>query len=186
MNIWEGKLVRLRALEPEDWETHYEWNHDSAMSRALDYVWFPQSRAAVKKWAEETATQKITNDQPELIIETLAGQYAGFIGIHGVDRRVGCFKYGIAILPHQQRKGYASEAITLVLRHYFNELRYQKVNAHVYSFNPASIQLHEQLGFQLEGRLRRVAYTDGQYHDELIFGMTDDEFGSATRQSMHS
>ena len=186
MNTWEGKLVRLRALEPEDWEIHYEWNKDSEMSKSLDYVWFPQSRAAVKKWAEETASQKVSNDQPDFVIETLDGEYAGFMGIHGVDKRVGTFKYGIAILPQHQRKGYASEAIKLVLRHYFNELRYQKVTAHVFSFNTASIQLHERLGFQLEGTLRRMVYTDGQHHDELIFGMTDDEFRGKFRGIGHS
>ena len=110
------------------------------------------------------------------MIETLAGEYAGVIGVQNADQRNGTFKYGIAIRPHQQRKGYASEAIRLLVRHYFAELRYQKVIATVYSFNAASMKLHESLGFQLEGRLRRMIYSDGQYHDELIYGLTADEF----------
>lgn len=176
MNTWEGKLVRLRALEPEDWTIHFTWNQNSEMAQALDHIHFPQSQARTQQWAEQTATRAPQNDEIELVIETLAGEYAGIIGLHGVQRRTGTFKYGLAILPQQQRKGYAAEAITLVLRHYFDELRYQKVTAHVYSFNNASIALHERLGFQLEGRLRRMVYTGGQYHDELIFGQTDDEF----------
>jgi RimJ/RimL family protein N-acetyltransferase len=74
------------------------------------------------------------------------------------------------------RKGYASEAILLVLRYYFLELGYQKVTATVYSFNTPSISLHERLGFQPEGRVRRTVYTQGQHFDELIFGMTREEF----------
>jgi RimJ/RimL family protein N-acetyltransferase len=176
MNTWEGQKVRLRWLEPEDWEIHYEWNHDPDMPRNLHYVWFPQSRAAVKKWCEEAAVRRAENDNVDLVIETLAGEYAGFIGVQNADHRNGTFKYGIAVRPNQQRKGYASEAIRLVARHYFVELRYQKVIATVYSFNEASIRLHEQIGFQLEGRLRRMIYSNGQYHDELIYGLTDDEF----------
>jgi RimJ/RimL family protein N-acetyltransferase len=88
--------------------------------------------------------------------------------------------YGLAILPDHQRHGYATEAIRLVLRYYFQERRYQKVTVEVYSFNEPSILLHQALGFTLEGRLRRMIYTEGTYHDVLMFGLTDDEFEASS------
>ena len=178
MNAWKASGGGCVAIEPDDWEVHYRWNQDSELSRHLDHVWFPQSRAAVKKWAEETALARSENDDVFLVIETLSGDYAGIISVHNAAQRNGTFKYGLAILPKQQRKGYATEAIRLVLRHYFNELRYQKANAFIYSFNTASIKLHEQFGFQLEGRLRRMIYTHGNWHDELVYGMTAEEFAA--------
>jgi RimJ/RimL family protein N-acetyltransferase len=84
--------------------------------------------------------------------------------------------YGLSIRPAHRRQGYAFEAIPLVLRYYFHERRYQKVNAEVYAFNDASVHLHEKLGFVLEGRLRRMIYTNGQFHDALFYGMTREEF----------
>jgi RimJ/RimL family protein N-acetyltransferase len=45
------------------------------------------------------------------------------------------------------------------------------------------VRLHEKLGFQLEGRLRRVVYTRGQYYDELYYGMTAEEFAARFGQS---
>jgi ABC-type microcin C transport system duplicated ATPase subunit YejF len=36
--------------------------------------------------------------------------------------------------------------------------------------------LHERLGFQQEGRLRRMFFVDGAYVDDVIFGMTAEEF----------
>lgn len=36
--------------------------------------------------------------------------------------------------------------------------------------------LHKKLGFVLEGRLRRMVFTGGHYYDELIYGMTQEEF----------
>jgi len=48
-NFWQGKLIRLRAVEPSDWQAHYEWNHDSEMSRRLDHVWLPSSEAGVRR-----------------------------------------------------------------------------------------------------------------------------------------
>ena len=43
-NFWQGKLVRLRAIELADWETVFNWNLDSEMIRHLDFVWPPQSK----------------------------------------------------------------------------------------------------------------------------------------------
>lgn len=92
------------------------------------------------------------------------------------DRRHGTFKYGVAIFRGHWRNGYASDAIRILLRYYFEELRYQKVTAHVYAFNEGSIALHEGLGFVQEGRLRNMVFTMGQHFDEFIFGLTKGEY----------
>jgi RimJ/RimL family protein N-acetyltransferase len=89
---------------------------------------------------------------------------------------VGHFGYGLSIAKDHRRKGYASEAVLLLLRYFFQELRYQKVTIQVASFNQDSIGLHEHLGFQLEGRIRRAGFTGGQYWDELNYGLTVEEF----------
>jgi len=175
-NIWQGSRIRLRAIEPPDWEAFHTWNLDTETARRLYFIPFPQSKENAQRWAARTAQQEPENDQFFLVIENLAGELVGSISSHRCDRRQGTFWYGIAVRPEHQRKGYAGEAIRLLLRYFFAELRYQKVNASVYSFNEPSIRLHESLGFQLEGRVRRAIYTDGQFYDELIYGMTAEEF----------
>ncbi|HEY7849665.1 MAG TPA: hypothetical protein VIC27_06335, partial [Ktedonobacterales bacterium] len=62
VDIWRGRLVRLRAVEPGDWEAHFAWNQESDMSRSLDHVWRPASVARVKRWAEETSAQADEGD----------------------------------------------------------------------------------------------------------------------------
>jgi RimJ/RimL family protein N-acetyltransferase len=177
-NIFDGERVRLRAIEAEDWEFFYHLDTMTTdLGRAADEIWFPNSKARAQAWAAAQANSHSQHDQFRFRIETVAsGEIIGTINTHSTDPRVGCFKYGLVIAPEQQRKGYASEAIKLVLRYYFSEKRYQKVNAEVFSFNEASIRLHERLGFTLEGRLRRTVYTDGQFYDALIYGMLREEF----------
>jgi RimJ/RimL family protein N-acetyltransferase len=176
-NEWQGKLIRLRAIEPSDWQIHYAWNKDTQMTRNVDFVWFPTSQASVKQWAEQAAVKEHPEpDKIALIIETLDGQHVGMISTNDCNPRSGTFTYGIAIRRQHHRHGYASDAMQILLRHFFLERRYQKVNAHVLSFNTASIALHEKFGMQHEARLRRTIYTKGQYYDELIFGMTAEEF----------
>lgn len=181
-NFWEGSIVRLRAIEPSDWETFFEWNQDTDAAMRSYYLPFPQSREAVKRWAEKTSTQPPERDAFFLVIETLDNEIAGSISTHSCEPRNGTFKYGLAIREEHRRKGYAAEAVRLLLRYYFGELRYQKVTASVYSFNEPSIRLHEKLGFKLEGRLRRMIYTQGSYFDELLFGITAEEFNTKERQ----
>ncbi|MBZ0289992.1 MAG: GNAT family N-acetyltransferase [Anaerolineae bacterium] len=176
MMDWQTERIRLRGLEPADWLIFYEWNQESDMPRAMDFVWFPQSQDAVRAWAQRETMNRGEDDRYFFVIETLNGEVVGMINSHSIDRRCGTFSYGVGIRPAYQRKGYASEAIILFCRHFFHERRYQKVIANVFSFNAASMRLHERLGFQLEGRLRRMIYTRGQYFNQIYYGMTVEEF----------
>jgi RimJ/RimL family protein N-acetyltransferase len=36
--------------------------------------------------------------------------------------------------------------------------------------------MHEKLGFIEEGRIRRNSFFNGKYQDEVLFGMTREEF----------
>jgi RimJ/RimL family protein N-acetyltransferase len=176
VDYWQGRQIRLRGVEPDDAEFFHTWNRDSDMARYVDRVWFPASREHQRRWAVRTSLQEPDADEFLWAIEDSSGQLVGSINTHHCDRRTGTFEYGVAVRSEHQRKGYASEAITLVLRYLFDELRYQKVSVRIHSENLPSIRLHERLGFQLEGRLRRMAYGQGRYADELVFGLTIEEF----------
>jgi RimJ/RimL family protein N-acetyltransferase len=146
------------------------------MARLAYEIPFPTSQESVKTWAEAQSKQPPTDDNFRFQIENIAGELVGTLNTHNCNPRNGTFSYGVAVRSEHQRKGYAAEAIRLVLRYYFEERRYQKVTVEVYSFNAPSIRLHEALGFTLEGRLRRMHYAGGAYHDVLVYGLTREEF----------
>lgn len=175
-NFWQGERVRLRGIEPEDAAIFHKWNYDTEMARIVDFLWPPTSLAGTQAWAQKMATQEFKDDMLTSAIEDQEGNLVGSINSHSTNRRTGTFGYGVAIGEEYRGRGYGSEAITLLLRYFFEELRYQKATVTVYAFNTASIALHEKLGFQLEGRVRRMVYTKGQYFDEFFFGMTSEEF----------
>ncbi len=175
-SIWQGIGIRLRAVEPGDWEWFHAWNLDDEDTRALDRVPFPQSREAGKRWAEEESTRGIEGDAFRFVIEDRGGAVVGSIATHSCDRRAGAFGYGVFVAAPFRRRGHAGETISLVLRYYFEELGYQKAHVHVHASNAASAALHERLGFRSEGRLRRMVFTQGRHHDVLVFGLTAEEF----------
>lgn len=175
-NLWQGSTVRLRAVEPADWETFYAWNDDSEVARSSYFIPFPSSTESVKQWAAETAAAPPKDDAFRWVIENRQGELVGTLNTHSCDPRHGTFRYGVAIRRAHWNRGYARAAIRLVLAYYFHELRYQKVTVSVYDFNAASLALHARLGFRTEGRLRRMIHTNGAYHDEILLGLTAEEF----------
>ncbi|MFF2017699.1 GNAT family N-acetyltransferase [Paenibacillus sp. NPDC058177] len=177
-NIWTGDKVRLRVIVPTDWDKFHNNDLDSESARLCDMIYFPRSEEGTKNWAEHQASKGPDGDNIMLAIETLDGNLVGSINAHNCDTRHGTFKYGVAIFREHWRKGYAAEAVMILLRYYFEELRYQKVNAHVYAFNEGSIALQESLGFVQEGRLRNMIYSKGQHFDEYVFGLTKSEYES--------
>ncbi|HEU0116091.1 MAG TPA: GNAT family N-acetyltransferase [Thermomicrobiales bacterium] len=175
-SIWQGPRVRLRAIEPDDWPAFHAWNQDDDLARRLYQIPFPQSKTALQRWTEREAYRAPKQDEFRWVIEDAASATVGAINTHTCDRRNGTFGYGLHIDRAHHGHGYAADAIRLVLRYFFDELGYQKAHAHVYAFNAPSIRLHERLGFCQEGRLRRMVFTNGDYHDVLVYGLMADEF----------
>ena len=143
----------------------------------LSLLQFPGSKARVKKWAEEASAKAPDGHDFHMEIEVKeTKEVIGMIAAHETDPRNGTFEYGIAIRETFQRKGYATEAVVLLLRYFFDDLRYQKCNSNVHGWNDGSKKLQEKLGFTLEGQIRRANYSEGQYYDKFIYGMTIEEF----------
>ena len=178
-SVWVGERVRLRAIEPEDWADFLRFDQDSELQRNVDMVHAPRSAFATQAWAEEQATHGEDNDRLQLAIEALeTGTVVGACSTNDTSRRCGRFSYGIAIGREHQRRGYASDAVKMLLRFMFEERRYHKAEAGVYAYNDASMALQERLGFQREGHLRDHEFLAGAYQDVIVYGMTAEEFAA--------
>ncbi len=181
-SIFEGERVRLTAGKPGDGAVFEHWDAVQTESARLLYqIEFPRPTPQPEPVAPAEAQPQASahnGDNFPFTIETLDGVVVGAIHTQKCDPRSGTFMYGLAIFPPYQKLGYASEAVRLVLRYYFNERRYKKCTVEVFSYNPGSLRLHERLGFTLEARLRRMVYSAGAYHDALFYGMTKEEFAA--------
>ncbi|MBA2289717.1 MAG: GNAT family N-acetyltransferase [Chloroflexia bacterium] len=174
---WEGKLIRLRGVEPTDVDGHYEVDQEDDISRFQWVMNPPTSRTGTEAWVQGAAKERPKGHEFTAQMETLEdGKLVGSIATHHSDQRAGVFSYGLHVEQQYRGKGYASDAICLILRYFFQELRYQKCNVEAMEINPGSQRLHEKLGFQTEGRRRRVVYTYGKHSDLIEYGMTLEEF----------
>ncbi|PSQ49351.1 N-acetyltransferase [Halobacteriales archaeon SW_6_65_15] len=84
------------------------------------------------------------------------------------------------VVPDYQRDGYATEAVSLVIETLFRSYDVPSIGAGVYDFNEASQGLLESLGFTREGRQRKYKFVDGEYRDNLKYGLLREEWREQT------
>ncbi|WP_392670208.1 GNAT family N-acetyltransferase [Streptomyces sp. LN785] len=179
-DMWVGEKVRLRGVEPDDWEGFRALAQHTVDVRNADLVEPPRSRESFRSWTAERAGRAPGGESFRLVIETVADQaFAGSVTVGETDPRAGRFKTGIAITRDHRGNGYATEATELVLTYMFAEQRYNKCGVEVYAFNDASLALYRKFGFVEEGRLRQHEFFAGIYHDVVLMGITADEHWAA-------
>lgn len=94
------------------------------------------------------------------------GRIAGSISLFLIERgsfHSACVGYMIGA-PHV-RRGYATEALQLILRFAFDTLKLHRVEANIQSVNKPSIALVKRAGFKLEGYSPRFLKICGQWRD---------------------
>lgn len=175
---WQDERVRLRPMHVDDVKLWLEEEQsDSEAVRFLNVgMTLPQSQHNADEFAERYAEFNNRDERIMFSIETLDSELIGGINIHSMDRKNGTFETGSRIYRAYRGKGYGFEAKLLILRYGFHEMRFQKYNIRCVDSNEPMIHHAKRLGCQQEGRIRRHIYMNGQYHDELIFGLTREEF----------
>ena len=182
--FWQGERIRLRPMHVDDAKLWLaDEQSDSEGVRFLNSgMTLPRSEHDARQFADAFAEFNKQEERIMFSIETLGGELVGGINIHSMNQKNGTFETGSRIYRAYRGRGYFFEAKLIVLRYAFHELRFQKYNIHCMETNAAMIKHAQRLGCQAEGRVRRDIYTNGRFYDELIFGLTREEFDELTNQ----
>lgn len=179
--LFEEKDVRFG---PIDHETHPDieakWTHDAEFMRLMELKPVrPLSPAVVKKQYE--AIEKEMEEEKNLFYFTIrAREDDRFIGkalVEWIDwaNGNGFIRLGIGA-PEDRRKGYGSQALTMLLRYSFGELNLYRVTAVVPAYNEGAIRLFQKFGFMEEVRRRKAIQRDGEFWDLVSFGLLNAEW----------
>lgn len=175
--FWQGEKVRLCPVRVEHAERAFIDSLDSPSRRLLQLgIELPTSVELLRESLEKWVGCKDADGAIIFTIETLDGEDVGGISYHTRNRKNGVFSFGVLVARAHRGNGYAEDAVRILLRYAFWERRYQKCNSACVSSNAESIRLHQKLGFVEEGRVRRHWFLDGEYHDDVMFGLTREEF----------
>ena len=83
-----------------------------------------------------------------------------------VHRRAGV---GILILADDRKKGFASEALNIIIDYGFNFLNLHLIWANIHQHNIKSIKLFKNNGFELSGVKKDWNIFDGEWQDEGFY-----------------
>lgn len=144
MEIVTARL-RLDALRREDAEALLAYRGDPQVSRFQG--WKPVTLADAAAFIE--AQQDLAPDTPDTWWQRAirlrdTGELVGDTGLHFIDNA--CVELGISLAPAHQRRGYAREAVEVMLDFVFGGLHKRRVIARVAPRNFACMRLLEGLG----------------------------------------
>jgi len=174
--MYEGKLVRLRAMRAEDAEFYVRWMNVADTADKLSGGAMPLTLEQEKEWISKNAGRQ--DECCHFAAETLDGTLIGSCSYHQLDWKNRKCMVGWCIGdPEMRGKGYGADMIETLLKICFKVLGLRKVSLNVYEFNEA-VRLYERLGFQLEGVFRKERFVRGQWWDELHYGMLKTEWAA--------
>jgi len=164
---FEGRLIRLRAMEEDDLPRINAGIWDPEVSQYLSVAW-PEPLAGTREWWERSRT---SDRDAGFVIETLSGEFLGGCGLHQVSARNRSAVLGIWLAKPHWEKGYGSDAVRTLCRFAFREMNLQRIELGVLETNPRGRRAYEKVGFKEEGRLRRFMFVDGRHVDMILMGL---------------
>ncbi len=169
MNILQGKLVNLRALEPTDLDLLYQWENNPSVWEVSNTV-APFSKFILHQYIENSTQDIYAVKQLRLVIEELGGSAAvGLIDLFDFDPLHSRVGIGVLIGQNEfKNKGFASESLRLLCAYVRDQLGLKQVYCNITSDNTQSIKLFEKCGFVICGTKKNWIRSKDTWKDELM------------------
>lgn len=169
MNTLLGNILRLRALEPEDLEFLFQIENDESFWE-ISHTQTPFSKYILKQYIENAHLDIYETKQLRLIIEEKSTtKKVGMIDLFDFNPQHKRAGIGILIHPIHQQKGFASEALELLINYCFSHLQVHQLFANITSDNKKSLDLFKKHHFIEIGVKKDWILSDGKFKDEILF-----------------
>lgn len=171
---WEGRLVRLRAREPEDEPLLYAWFNDLDVTEFLS-IRYPLSHQQEKDFILAASSTGYHN--ASFGVETIAeGKLIGGAGLHKANPENRSAELGIAIGDKAYRDGgYGTDTMRVLCRFGFEMMNLHRIELEVFAANERARHVYLKVGFREEARRRQAIYKYGRYHDLIVMGLLEGE-----------
>lgn len=160
--------IRIRPIEKKDLENLNRWKNDEEVYQFLGGGFHPISIDQQEKWLDKLID--MSEENKRFIIEKLSSEKGniekaiGLVGLYNINWIHRTCEIGLFIGErHEQGKGYAKKAYSLLEEYALKYLNLRKINLKVVSNNKKAVLLWESLGFKKVGELQKERYINGSY-----------------------
>ena len=164
-----GTKIILRAVEPKDVDLLYQWENDMDVWHVSNTI-EPFSRFTLEQYVMNAQQDIFTSKQLRLMID-LKGTSETIGSIDLFDFEPLHMRAGVAILiiEKERNKGYASEALHLMIDYALHTLNLHQLYCNIGSDNTNSLQLFKKKGFEMVGVKKDWLKRDDKWQDEIMF-----------------
>ncbi|PCJ88436.1 MAG: GNAT family N-acetyltransferase [Flavobacteriales bacterium] len=143
-----SEKIKLRALEPADVEVLYQWENSPEIWQVSGTV-IPFSRETLRKYIETAADIYADKQFRFVICLNDSEKPIGCIDLFEFDVKNQRAGIGILIAEQEERgKGYASDAIQLLINYSFSHLHLHQLFCNIAKGNEISLKLFEKYEFE--------------------------------------
>lgn len=168
MQVLTGSKIHLRALESEDLDFLFTVENDISFWE-ISSTQTPFSRQILQQYLENAHLDIYEAKQLRLIIaDNKTNKSLGIIDLFDFNPQHKRAGVGILIIKDEQQKGYASEALNLLISYSFNQLNLHQLFANITIDNKNSIQLFKKQDFIQIGIKKEWIYSQGKFKDEVL------------------
>lgn len=169
MKTLKGNIINLRALEPEDLEFLYQIENNETFWE-VSHTQAPFSKFLLKQYLENVHLDIFEAKQLRLLIENSnTKEQIGMIDLFDFNPQHKRAGIGILIHPDFQQNGFASEALSLLIKYSFSHLNLHQLYANITSDNSKSISLFTKHNFNKVGVKKDWVLSDGNFKDEILY-----------------
>jgi RimJ/RimL family protein N-acetyltransferase len=188
-----GRSVLLRDRVPDDVETYLCWM-TSGEWRSLDAPWEgtrdsmdEQTRNDMREKILELYQQELPEPRSFAFVATRNGIPLGWVNRYSRGSQEHEWCVGIDLCEDAYlNRGFGTEALTLWVDYLFQHSTIHRLALETWSFNPRMARVAENVGFQLEGRLREAQLWEGRWLDKLQYGFLRQEWKPKGSEREHS
>ena len=174
MQTLKGQNLTLRALELEDLEFLFQIENNEAFWE-VSHTQAPFSRYILKKYIENSHLDIFDTKQLRLLIEEKSTKkQVGMIDLFDFNPQHLRAGIGILIHPEFQQKGFASEALTMVINYCFSHLNLHQLYVNISSDNIKSMSLFGKHHFKQIGIKKDWILSGGTFKNEILFQLIKD------------
>jgi [ribosomal protein S5]-alanine N-acetyltransferase len=168
-----GKSILLRTVLQSDLEEFYA-RHVEITNRGNFFPLGFVSEIEFRRRFEEKGFWE--KEEGTLLIVNTAGKMLGHIEFFRTVNYLDELELSYQIYDQADRgHGYATEAVTLMVRYLFGRLKTYRIRLMIHPENRASRRVAEKCGFVHEGTARCAWYHQGRIHDLEVYAILRDE-----------
>jgi RimJ/RimL family protein N-acetyltransferase len=181
MNII-GNKITLRAIELEDLDQLHVWANDPNTQDIIGNIHFPSSREYQSQWFNNLQTDVLNQ---RLAITTKEDGLIGISSIMNIDWRNRHAWHGIVLGDKNIRgKGYGVDTVMTTMRYAFEEMNLERLDGSIIEYNTISYSMYcSKLGWKEEGRKKNYYFRKGKYYEQIIVGITKNEYYELIKQN---